>query len=96
MNGENSEPAIPASKSPSRTPPATTRMFSALSRPRSESGTIICCDEERNTAEITSAAPAVARNAHEETLANRPEASMFHDGFKTCVFEAFPGHVGGF
>src|SRR5437016_4319487 len=33
--------------------------------------------------------------ADEDRRANRPEASVLHDGFKTCALEAFPGQVGG-
>src|SRR4029077_15656932 len=33
--------------------------------------------------------------ADEDRTANRPEASVFHDGFKTCALEAFPGRFGG-
>jgi len=37
--------------------------------------------------------PKVFPQRHEEKIAeaNSPEASVFHNGIKTCVLEAFPG-----
>ena len=48
----------PASKSPSRGPPATTAICTPDSRPRSASGTASWMIVLRNTAEMTSAQPA--------------------------------------
>src|SRR6266508_2530226 len=61
--GLNAAATSPASRSPRRGPPVTTRMWIPESRPRSESGTESWRIVLRKTAEITSAAPAKARNA---------------------------------
>src|SRR6266540_271952 len=64
----------PDSASPRRGPPVTTAMWIAASRPRSPSGTVSCRIALRNTAEMTSAAPATASrtsasgNQHGTTL----------------------------
>ena len=52
----------PASTSPTRGPLVTTAMCSADMRPRKLSGVTCCMIVLRNTAEITSAAPAAARS----------------------------------
>ena len=69
-----SRPA-PPSKSPRRGPPVTTKMFNDASRPRRPSGTVSCCTVLRNTAEMTSAPPAIARNAEREpeVVSHQPE-----------------------
>jgi len=56
----NAVATAPASRSPSRGPPATTAIWTPCSRPRIESGAASWMIVLRNTADTTSAQPATA------------------------------------
>src|ERR1700710_2807197 len=94
--GEASAATVPDSTSPTRGPPATTRLKTELTRPRIRSGVSTCIMVERQTALIEAAAPARAKNAAAgQMLLTNPAAAMKRPQKATATSTMRPRGRGG-